>query len=602
MDQSTILLSTLASQVASGGKLTLDTSDSAMVSTASNVSVLRNGNSFLSASPMGTLQWAAYINGVDQSYALPRIATDNEQSVLVCGAYRAVYNGTSVINVSGTIATTLRPTGDTAAFVVKYSASGFYQWARIIDSSGTNIHTTQSVTTDVSGNVYFAGDYPAVTVSLYDGSGNFIRNLRNHPTRNTGYVIKLTKDGVFEWCVTFESGNNVFTRDVCTDPNGNVYVSGWMFQSTTLYLHTGTSLATINTSLSQSMPYVVKLTASGGYLWHSHLDSYRFQSIATDGFGNLYTVGTYNLSGTRIYNSAGSTMGVLRSSPLTPNTQSFVIKYSASGTLLWNNTVEASGYAQLAHIASDSSGNLCVNGAYDGGATIYSSSETIVGTLRIPSSAAASIIRYNASGVLAWTTTIDSPGGDSGGGVSILNGVVYATGFYNTSGSIYNTSGIIVAALPQTINVGGNNSYIVAINSSGVLTMINAVRGGSGLDVVANGPRLYVCGTGSQNMINSSGVSTPLAPFTISRLDILALQSTDLQVTSTSPYTLPSLIQNTNNGFQKVLYHAPNSNATTATVNVTNPSGSTLSTYTIGQGSNVSLLWLDNQWVQGRWI
>jgi hypothetical protein len=69
-------------------------------------------------------------------------------------------------------------------------------------------------------------------------------------------------------------------------------------------------------------------------------------------------------------------------------------------------------------------------------------------------------------------------------------------------------------------------------------------------------------------------------------------------ITNTLPYFLATSLSTFNTGFRKLIYHAPNSNAAPATVNVINTSGTTLTTYTIDQGSNVSLLWLGTQWLQ----
>ena len=208
----------------------------------------------------GTVQWATSIGGTGSDIGYG-IATDSAGNVYVTGKYA----GTATFAPG----TTLTSVGYSDAFVTKYNTSGTVQWAKSI--GGTYTETTgQAIATDSDGNVYVTGIY-AGTVTIGSTTFNSITGYRNDV-----FVAKYNTSGTVQWAMSIGGADHDYGYGIATDSNGNVYVVGEYYGTTTFA--PGTTL----TSAGGNDAFVVK---------YSPIKNLRINTGLEVGTENLY-VGT----------------------------------------------------------------------------------------------------------------------------------------------------------------------------------------------------------------------------------------------------------------------------------------------------------------------
>jgi uncharacterized delta-60 repeat protein len=191
-----------------------------------------------------------------------------------------------------------------------------------------------------------------------------------------------------EWAVNYANGsgeNGDYARCIAVDDSGNIYVSGTSENS-------GTS-ADIAT---------VKYNPSGSQLWlnryNGSANSYdEARSIAIDGLGNIYVVGSINNSGTGIDFS--------------------IIKYGPAGNQIWIRNYNGPGNSTdgASSLCFDSQNNVYVTGYSFGIGTDYDYAT----------------LKYSPNGGLQWSRRYNGPdsASDAARSISIdFLGNVYVTG------------------------------------------------------------------------------------------------------------------------------------------------------------------------------
>jgi len=208
--------------------------------------------------------------------------------------------------------------------------------------------------------------------------------------------------------------------------------------------------------------------------------------LATDLFGNVYTVGTF--SGSAVVNSFTgisssyiqvSSFGILNS--IGEDQDAFIVKYNSSGNVLWATNIGGTLNAGN-DIALDTVGNIYITGYFNNLASInsYVAVETnIVSTLSIGQlssigSTDAYIAKYTSSGTAVWATNIGGVSIEYGFGVATdMSGNVYTTGLFNISTTVnsfstISSNNIIVSSFGLLNGYVGENLYLAKYTSSGM--------------------------------------------------------------------------------------------------------------------------------------
>ncbi|TAL62066.1 MAG: T9SS type B sorting domain-containing protein [Bacteroidetes bacterium] len=239
--------------------------------------------------------------------------------------------------------------------------------------------------------------------------------------------------------------------NICTDASGNVYITGH-FNSPTISFGPYT-LTNSNPPPYGDNFYIAKYDANGNILWlrgHTAGTAYeeKGRSVATDAAGNVYVaVNYYDGSitfGSTTYTSPG---------PSTWNWNIVLVKYDASGNVLWTKGAGGTGEDEAGGVATDPSGNVYLVGGFTSPSITFGSA-----TLTNPGAGVLFLIKFDASGNVLWSVT---PGQAGGADVATdAFGNVYICGGFSSSITFGSTT------LTQTAS-SFSQSYIAKYNGSG---------------------------------------------------------------------------------------------------------------------------------------
>jgi uncharacterized delta-60 repeat protein len=382
--------------------------------------------------------------------------------------------------------------------LIKYNSHGDTLWARTYNGSGNADDRGNTIALDAAGNVYVTG-YASIL-----GQGLDI------------VTIKYTSDGTLQWAATFNGSGNSEDKafGIAVDAVGNIYVTGFTTSTggninavTIKYSTSGTevwvklyngpdnqtdkafgiAVDAVNniyvggyseSNAGQEDMIVLKYNSSSGQLvWNRRYDGPKHRDdeatcIATDASGNIYAAG---------FITAGNN-----------NTNSVLLKYNSSGSLLWDKTYNDGGHSEdkAFGIAIDAvTGSIYVTGQGGDHSTDYLT------------------IKYNPNGGRQWVSRYDGTGhgDDVANSIALLaSGNVVITG---KSWGVNNNDDF------ATVKYNAQNGheqqvwrYSFALNSEDVATDVAAsLQGGS----------VYVTGYSEliiDGQAGSSVVSTTMIP------------------------------------------------------------------------------------------
>jgi hypothetical protein len=307
-------------------------------------------------SSTGTRQWGTYYGGPG-SETRAHCATDGSGNVFMTG----YTTSTSGIASSGHQSSF--GGGNVDAFLVKFNTSGSRLWGTYYGGSGDEYENRCA--TDISGNVYLAGETSSTTAIASGGSMNsFAGGERDL------YLAKFNGSGTRLWA-TYYGGMGTESHGSCTtDASGNVYLAG-STQSTSGIAsggHQNSYGGGGSGDLGDAL--LVKFTSTGSRTWATYYGGSGAESgngCAVDAAGNVYLTGE----------TQGSTTGIASGGHQATNggqSDAFLVKFNTSGSRQWGtyyggtqNDVPrdcSAGTADVVHVAgtTTSTSGIAQNG------------------------------------------------------------------------------------------------------------------------------------------------------------------------------------------------------------------------------------------------
>ncbi len=369
--------------------------------------------------------WAKSAGG-NNTNVEQRIATDANGNVLVTG----VFNSPTI-----TFGTVTLTTG--SFFIVKYDASGNVLWAK---SAGEQSQCySRSIATDANGNVLVIGHFTSPTITF--GTTTLI----NTNAFSDIFIVKYDANGNVLWAKSASGKTQDTGIGITTDANGNILVTGGFTSSTITFGIT--TLSNADTSLGGADIFIVKYDTNGNVLWAKSAGGNYSEfgtSVATDANGNVLVTG--------FFSSDTITFGIDTLTNAGAN-DIFVVKYNASGNMLWAKSAGGIEAENSGTIATDINANVLLTGSF------FSQTITLtnVGGFDI------FIVKYDASGNVLWAKSAGGIFQDYGVGIaSNVDGDVLLTGSFANPAITFGTTTLT--------NAGNNYDYdifIVKYDASG---------------------------------------------------------------------------------------------------------------------------------------
>lgn len=394
--------------------------------------------------------WVRRYNGTanseDQAYA---VVADKDGNIIV-GGY-SVGIGSSIDFVT-----------------IKYTLGGIGLWTNRYDGPDHGADRIEAVAVDGSGGVYVSGEsgtnivtikYTAqgspVWTNTYSSTNDFLlfgaiaadndgnAYMLPYDLSDTFITVKYDVNGNPDWTNYFQSSpfSSDTASDLAVDAAGNIFVTGWSFDSF--------SGATVFVT--------IKYAPDGSLLWtqpYSRLGLESALRVIVDSQGNVIVVGDSDNAGAQKH-------------PL--------VKYSNDGTPIWTNIIAGPGYAGggVPEIATDPAGNVFLVAGTPGATTAdyttvkYSSTGLPLWTNRFVDPNAGNDSFFGAStdnaGNLYWAINSASPGGASYNFVTLKYAATGAAVWTNRYNGPANADDLPRA---MTVDTAGG-VYVSGISSSG---------------------------------------------------------------------------------------------------------------------------------------
>jgi hypothetical protein len=345
--------------------------------------------------PDGTKAWTTLVGTRSMDWVLGAV-TGLDGSIYLTGNTYGSLDG--VTNTQ---------TNSSDAFLIKINPDGSQAWARHIGSRTTE--TGNAISIDKVGSIYVAGH----TTSSFDG--------QEYAGGTDAYLTKYNADGVKLWTRFISSNSYEVATTVSSAVDGSIYVAGNTTGSIDGQKNNG-----------EYDVFLAKFDSAGTKIWTKLIGSSRddrTSAIGTGSDGSIYLAGqtTGSFDG---YVNDGS-MGMV---------DSFVTKYSASGSKLWTQFQGGTGLDRpfALKVAPDDS-------VYVSGDTSSSKFElqTVNGSSDV------FVTKYSLEGIKEWTTVIGSNTEDMSSALTI-----------GLDGSLY-VSGITYGTFDAQSNLGSGDAFLV---------------------------------------------------------------------------------------------------------------------------------------------
>jgi hypothetical protein len=417
----------------------------------------------------GNPLWARRIGGTLAEIAWS-VATDSSGNVIVTGQYAS--NPLNIYAANGTtVSFTLSQVGNSDVFVVKYDSSGNPIWARKIGGFSNDIG--YSVCTDSSGNIIVTGQGGSNPLNIYAADGTTVSFTLSQVGGFDTFVVKYDASGTPLWARRLGGTLSDIANSVSTDSSGNIVVTGYYNSNPlNIYAANGTTVSFTLTPDGNGDVFVVKYDPSGNPLWARRMagpSSDGGYSVCTDSSGNIIVTGYYNSNPLNIYAANGTTVSFTLNKLGSSDT--FVVKYDASGTPLWARrmgTGTLTSEVNARSVSTDSSGNIVVAGFYTLGALIFNTGETVSFSLTYGGASGTSdvfVVKYDSSGTPLWARRMAGGNHQAWSVSTDLSGNIVVAGHYSSPMNIFAENGSTI--LFTLANSGNEDSFVVKYDSSG---------------------------------------------------------------------------------------------------------------------------------------
>ena len=243
-----------------------------------------------------------------------------------------------------------------ALFVSKLDSSGGFLWAKKFESFAWN--QSISITTDLSGNVIFTGNFGA---EMDFNPGSSVFKLTTLPDSFDAFVCKLNPMGDFVWAKQLGGSKFSLGTSIITDKLRNIFTTGFLSGKVDFDPSIG-KIYYLNAKSQAYGAFISKLDSLGNFVWSKQLGG-NFDatgsSLKIDRLGNIYSSGQFIGKedfdpGTGVFNLQ-STNGY----------DAYVSKLDPSGNFIWAKNFGGSTQTGINDFVLDDFGNIYSTGYFE---------------------------------------------------------------------------------------------------------------------------------------------------------------------------------------------------------------------------------------------
>jgi hypothetical protein len=288
------------------------------------------------------------------------------------------------------------------------------------------------------------------------------KNILSFKIDNYDPSVPLIIDPVTRtWGTYYGDGSNNEAWGCCTDPFGNIYISGVNPQTGGTYFATAGAHQTTEGGYFEA--YLAKFDATGMRLWGTYYGGISDQDgkdCTTDKFGNVYMVGLGG--GNNGVDSILATPGAHQPIPGGGGEDSYIVKFDQAGVRLWGTYYGGTGDDLIESCITDSTGNLYIAGSTSSGTGIATS-----GTHQSVDNGNtdAFLVKFNTNGVRLWGTYYGGNEQEHGYSCTLnANQEIYLCGSTRTPTS--NT--IASVGCHQSVYSGNTDGFLAKFTANGI--------------------------------------------------------------------------------------------------------------------------------------
>jgi gliding motility-associated-like protein len=367
---------------------------------------------------------------------------------------------------------TLNSTG--SIFVLKLNASGGFVWAKQLETIVAGL-SDRMLTVDAAGDIFITGSFKG-TIDFDPGPGQFNLISGDNGIDREAFVLKLNSSGEMIWArqlggLTANDASNGYS--IAIDGGGNIYVTGDFYG--TVDFDPGSGIYNLQALGSNGEAFIVKLDDQANLIWAKQISgsakSYG-QSVAVDGSGNVYTMGSF--LGTADFDPGAGVFIQTANN----NNGIFISKLDAAGNFVWANQLSGSGYIGGWGMAIDAAGNSFITGDFFGSIDfnpdVCSFNLSSVGFDDI------FVTKLDATGNFEWVKAMGGTGSEEGLSIALdPSGNIYTTGDFQRSVDFDPGPGQYVLGIKEGFAIflqkmspcPGNTSSTLTVSACGSYTL-----------------------------------------------------------------------------------------------------------------------------------
>ncbi len=345
--------------------------------------------------------------------------------------------------------------------IKKQNSLGNEMWTVAFSSSGSALNLTncQSITVDLSGNLYITG--------YHSGIVNYNGTTILTPTNNNfqAFIIKLNTNGGLVWSKSLGDSYETKGVSIALDRNFNVYTTGY---------YTGSAFG--SNAIGRDI-FIIKHDSSGNQKWLRRIGGAGNDistSIAIDLNNNVLTTGYYS-------DIVDFDPGINTFNLTSTGKDIFISKLDSSGNFVWAKSLQGVGDKRGSSIKTDIQNNIVIGGSFNGtidlNPGVNSSIVTSLGQYDV------FVCKLDPNGNYIWSKKWGSSFDDACNEISIDSfGNVFTTGSFQSTTDFDPSSGVSNLTATSTIANGNTDMYISKLFSNGNFGWVKRI-GGTGITV-----------------------------------------------------------------------------------------------------------------------